>query len=95
MCLGVAVTNPVLDGVEQLQEGIRYKHFVYSGKQLLGMTDFENKFQNEITQVKGLTGGHTSGWVKFSVGTEDKLYLDDNITRLKFLVLQWHANSMS
>ena len=56
------------------------------------MTDFENKFQNEIPQVKGPKGGHTSGWVKFPVGKEDKLSLDDPINKLKNVVLQWHSN---
>ena len=44
------------------------------------MTDFEKKFQNKIAQVKGLKGGHTSGWVKFIVVILDKLYLDEPST---------------
>ena len=44
---------------------------------------FEKKVQNEIAQVKGLKGGHTSGWFKVLVGTEDKLYLYYPITKLK------------
>ena len=59
------------------------------------MIGFEKKVQNEFAQVKGLKGGHTSGWVKVLVGAEDKLYLDDPITKLKILVLQWHANYIS
>ena len=47
------------------------------------MTDFEKKLQNKITRVKVLKGGHTSGWVKVPVGTQDKLYLDDPITKVK------------
>ena len=50
---------------------------------LLIKTDFENKFQNEIGRVKVLKGGHTSECVTFSVGTEDKLYLDDPINIMK------------
>ena len=46
------------------------------------MTDFEKKFQNKITRVKVLKGGHTSGWVKVPVGTWDKLYLDNPITKI-------------
>ena len=68
------------------------KPFVYSGKTLLSITDFEKKFRNKIARVKGLKGGHTSGWVKVPVGTEDKLYLDNPITRLKNVGLQRHAN---
>ena len=75
--------TPVIDGVEQTQEGIRCKPFVYSGNTLLSMTDSENKVQNEIARVKVLKGGHTSGWVKVLVGIDDKLYLDYPITRLK------------
>ena len=59
------------------------------------MTDFEKKSQNEIPQAKGLKGGHTSGWVKVPAGTEEKLYLDDPVTKLKNVGLQRHANFMS
>ena len=59
------------------------------------MTDFEKKLQNKIERVKGLKGGHTSGRVKVPFGSEDKLYLDDSITKLKNVVLKWHANGMS
>ena len=45
LCLGVAVVTPITDGVEQPQEGIRCKNFVYSGNKLLSMTDFEKKYQ--------------------------------------------------
>ena len=51
------------------------------------MTDFEKKVQNKMAQVKGMKGGHTSGWVKVPVGEEDKLYLDYPITKLKNVVL--------
>ena len=54
------------------------------------MTDFEKKSQNEIPQAKGLKGGHTSGWVKVPAGTEEKLYLDDPVTKLKM----WACNGM-
>ena len=54
--------------------------------------DSEKKFQNEIVWLNGLKGGPASGWVKVPVRTEDKLYLDDPITKLKNLVLQRHAN---
>ena len=47
------------------------------------MTDFKKKVQNEIAQVRWLKGGHTSGWVKVNVVTEDKLYLDYPINKLK------------
>ena len=89
------VVTPVIDGVEQPQEGRRCKPFVYSVNTLLSMTDFKKKVQNEIARVKGLKGGNTSGWVKDPVGTEDKVYLDDPITKLKNVVLQQHANCMS
>ena len=56
------------------------------------MTDFDKKVQNEIAQVKGLKGGHKSGWVKVPFGTEDKLYLDNPINKLKNVVLQQHTN---
>ena len=59
------------------------------------MTNFEKKVQNEIARVKGLKGGHTSGLVKVPAGTEDKLYLDYPIIRLKNVVLQRHVNCMS
>ena len=57
--------------------------FVYSGKTVLSMKDFKKKVQKEIARVKGLKGGHTSGWVTVSVGTQDKIYLDGTITKLK------------
>ena len=47
------------------------------------MTDFEKKLQNKIAQVKRMKGGHTSEWVKVPVRTQDKLYLDDPITKIK------------
>ena len=81
--LCVAVMTNMIDGVKQPQEGRWCKTFVYSGNMLLIKTGFEKKFQNEIGRVKVLKGGHTSGWVTFSVRTEDKLYLDDPITKLK------------
>ena len=59
------------------------------------MTDSEKKSQKEIAQVKGPKGRHTSGWVKLPAKTEDKLCLDDSITKLKNVVLQWHANCMN
>ena len=71
------------------------KLFVYSRKKLLIMTDFEKKFQNKIAQVKGLKGGHTSGWVKVPFRTHDKLYLDELITKVKNVGLQRHVNNMS
>ena len=58
------------------------------------MTDFEKKVQNEIARVKGPKGGHTPGWVKVPVGTEDKLYLYDPINKLKNVGLLWHENCM-
>ena len=48
MCLGVADVTPLIDGVEQPQEGRRCKPFIYSGKALLSMTDFEKKVQYKI-----------------------------------------------
>ena len=71
------------------------KPFVYLRKKLLSVTDFENKLQNKITRVKVLKGGHTSGWVKVPVSTEDKLYLDDPINKCKNVVMQQYANLMS
>ena len=59
------------------------------------MTDFEKKVQNKIARVKGLKGGNTSGRVKFPVGTEDRIELDDPITKLKHVRLQRHVNCMS
>ena len=56
------------------------------------MVDFKKKVQDNITRVKGMRGGYPSGWVKVTVGTEDKLYLDDTITQLKNLGLKQHAN---
>ena len=58
MCLGVAFVTHIIDGVEQPQEGRRCKPFVYLGKTLFSMTDFEKKVQSEIARVKGLKGGH-------------------------------------
>ena len=48
LCLGVDVVTPVIDGVEQPQEGRRCKTFVYPGKTLLIMIDFDKKVQNKI-----------------------------------------------
>ena len=95
LCLGVSVVTPGIDGVEQPQEVRRCKPFVYSGKTLLIMTDLEKKVQNEFARVKGLKGEHTTGWVKFIVGTEDRLYLYYPITKLKNVGLKRHANCMS
>ena len=81
MCLGVAVVTLIIDGVEQPKEGIRCKPFVYSGKMLLSMTNFEKKFQNEIAPVKGLKEVHTTGWFVFIVRKEHKLYLEIPITK--------------
>ena len=61
LCLGVSVVTPIICGVEQPQEGRRCKPFIYSGKTLLSMTDFEKKVQCEIARVKGLKGRHTPG----------------------------------
>ena len=69
--------------------------FCLLGNKLIIMEDFEKKFQNEITHVKGLKGGHTPGRVKVTAGTEDKIYLNDTITNLKSVVLQWNANYTS
>ena len=59
------------------------------------MTESDKKIQCEKVRVKGLKGGHTSGWVKVNVSTEDKIYLDDTITKLKNVGLQRHANCTS
>ena len=95
LCLGVNVVTPIIDGVEQPQGGGRYKPFVYSVKTCLSMADSEKKVQNETAQVKGLKGGHTSGWVKVPSETEDKLYLDHPINKLNNVGLQRRANYMS
>ena len=58
---------PFIDGVEKPQYGRMWKHFFYSGITFLIMTDFKNKSQNEIAQVKGLSGGHKLGWAKVPV----------------------------
>ena len=42
-----------------------------------------------------MKGEHTSGWVKVPVRTEDKLYIDYPITKLKNVGLKRHANCMS
>ena len=68
---------------------------VYSGKTLLRMMESEKKSQIDIAQVKGLKGGHKSGRIKFPVRTEDKLYLENTITKLKSLSLQRHSNGTS
>ena len=91
---GTKVTN-VIDGVEKPQEGRRWKHFDYSGKMLLIMTDFEKKVQCKIAQVKGSKGENKLGWVKFPVKTEDKFYLDDPITELWIFFLRRHENFMN
>ena len=59
------------------------------------MTDFDNKFQNDITGVKGLKEGHISGCHKVPFGTEGKLYLDDSMNTLKNVGLQQYANCTS
>ena len=69
MSLGVADVTPVIDGVEQPQEGRMCKPFVYSRKKLLSMTDFKKQFQKKIARVNGLKRGNTSGWVKVPVRT--------------------------
>ena len=56
------------------------------------MADFEKKVQNKIAQVKVLKRGHSSGRVKVPVRTEDKIYLDDPITKLKNVGLQRHED---
>ena len=61
LCLGSSSMTSAIDGVEQTQEGRRCKPFAYSGKTLLIMTEFEKKVQNEISQINGMKGGHTSG----------------------------------
>ena len=95
LCLGVAVVTPVIDGVEQPQEGRRWKPFIYSGKTLLSMMEFEKKVQNKIAWFKGLKGDHTSEGVTFNFGAEDNICLDDHITKLKNVALQRHANYIS
>ena len=52
------------------------------------MRDFENKVQKKIERVKRLKGGHTLGWVKVPVSTEDKLYVDYTINMLNM----WDCN---
>ena len=48
LCLGAAVVTPVIGGVEKTQEVRRCKTFIYSGKTLLSMMEFEKKVQNKI-----------------------------------------------
>ena len=69
LCLGVAVVITGIDGVEQPQEVKRCKTFIYIGKTLLSISDFEKRVQNAIAQVKGLKRGHILGLVKVTVGT--------------------------
>ena len=57
--MGVDFATPVIDGVEQPQEGRRCKPFVYSGKTLLIMMYFEKKVQKRNRTSEGAEGGGT------------------------------------
>ena len=46
--------------------------FGLSRKDITQHDRLQEEIQKKIVQVKGLKGGHTSGWVKVPVGTEDK-----------------------
>ena len=70
LCLGVFLMRlPSLMVFNNLDKSECAKRFVYSRDKLISMTDFDNKFQNNIARLKRLKGGHTSGWVKVPVAT--------------------------
>ena len=83
LSLGVAVVTPVVDGVEQPKEGRRCTPFVYSGKTLLSIPDYDKKIASEIERVRTMKGGHKNGWVVAPQQTREKTYLDDPVSKLK------------
>lgn len=61
--------------------GRRTNPFVYSGKTLLSISDWDKKVDEEIARVKKLKkGGH---WIVQPAGAKESLYLDDNTIALK------------
>lgn len=62
-------------------EGRRLQPWVYTGKILCSVNDWEKKIEAEKRRVRSLKNG--GEWVHVPVGTRDKLYLDDPVTMLK------------
>ena len=80
--LGCAMVTPkTFDGEYLPPKGRRCEPYDYSGKLLLSLTDYENKMSAEFRRVKSLSN-RVGYWVQ-GTREEDKLYLDDLLSKLK------------
>ena len=67
---------------------------VYANKRTSSTMPFGYGKLKTKRKKEGLKVGHTSGWVTVPVGTENKIYWDYPITKLKILGLQRRKNWM-
>lgn len=61
-------------------EGRRCRPFVYSGKVLLSIKDYEKKMELEMERVRKLK--HGGKWITYKRGTEKYLYVNDSVSPL-------------
>ena len=96
LCLGVAVVTPLnADGTPGEICPKRLPPFVYSGKLLLTINDYQRKVNEEIVRIKGLKNPAAGGWLVPAPGTENKIYFDDPVSKLEGCgkVMEKHLNA--
>ena len=83
-CMGVAMKKTVCNETNEENEavGIRLPLFNYTNREVLSISKFEKKEEEEIKRVKTLTGGEKSGWI-ISNRPDSSLYEYDPVHALK------------
>ena len=80
LCLGVGlVRNP-----DYVETGVALEPFVYSGKTILSVKDYNAKIDLEIERVRKLTGGKQAGWI-VTMREAGVLYRNDPLTAINGL----------
>ena len=65
-------------GREKEQVGIRLPFFDYTGREVLSISKYETKINDEIRRVKDLTCGYSSGWIK-STRSIGEIFGEDSV----------------
>ena len=80
-CMGVAMkkTVDVETGEENESEGIRLPYFDYTGREVLSISKYENKINEEVRRVReDITCGYSSGWIK-STHSNGEIFGEDGV----------------
>ena len=83
-CMGVAMRKPIcVESNEEMNaEGVRLTLFDYTNREVLSISKYDQKLNEEIRRVKGLTGGEKAGWIR-SNRPNAVLFEDDPVKEMK------------